>query len=635
MSIDYVQIMDVSFKTNYTGVLWVDMSLLPFGRSYADVLVCDCPEQYNRPFTFNIGSDTPGTLEISDINVSYDALISYDSDGVTPTSSIETDKFSWVAINSRITDSSMGYQSGLYNSTVDNSELILSSLTCYNVTNSELVIALMGGNTGLLPPGPCANEIRDSKLDFVMMLGGSVVNSTLIGIPIMAFTDFQDAHVENLTLYQGNMILNGTRFPNFFNQSQDIGGVFSLLGTNSFPLGCSEDSFFVVDSVLDLSLGGLNAGTINCRFKVLNSNFTIYNITFQNEFGGFRGELKGSNLFVRDMPGPTNIALFGGETDIIFYGVNTSDYGTLLFSSNDIHVDNGFASINGSANGGQLAQLASDVQTTLVFYNIDDFDGHITYYENFTTNETEAVERGIPCPSSVCSNLRYNSAERTVTVDVNNFSTYVLNYTPLPPVPDNGGSDRDLAISVAGTCLREQVQFNATSGASRVSGVDITLYYPVSGFSHIHTGAGGTAAFIPTQAGTYRFSAYASGYRQVDGTFSEEECAPQVPPVQNETVAPTPPAQETPEEETGGTVAPGQPPAQPPEQVEVPAQPPAQPPQEGTPSEQPEQLPPTTQAQSCCFLFCAQIFGICWYWWLIILIIIIAGAYQLSKSLAK
>ena len=191
MTLDYVQIIDVDYVTDWSGTTWVDMGLLPFGRSQADIIVCDCPDQYGRLFDFNISSDTAGILEMSGVNVSYKALISYSADGTAPTSTINTDSFSWVAINSDIAASSVGYQSGMYNSTVDNSEVVLSSLYCNNVSNSELVLTFMindptilgliGSTPGLndRPPSgktpsiwPCSSTWRDRTI--VSLPGRSV-----------------------------------------------------------------------------------------------------------------------------------------------------------------------------------------------------------------------------------------------------------------------------------------------------------------------------------------------------------------------------------------------------------------------------------------------------------------------------
>ena len=635
MSIDYVQIIDADYVTDYNATQWMDMQLLPLGgRSQADVLVCDCPEQYGRTFQFNISSDSPGILELSGINISYDALISYDSDGVAPTSTIENSSFSWVAFNSRVSNSEVEFQTGLYNSTVDDSEVMFSSLHCTNVTDSTLVMAFMvdPAALGLGWEIPCANRISNSEINFAIMFGGSVINSTVKGIPIIAFTDFENANVENRTLYAGMMVLNGTRYPGILVGDVDIGGLFAFAGfQGALPIACSENAYFSFDSVANLSLGNLDPGEIDCRFIVQNTWVNFYNLTFTNEFGGVRASLSQSNLTVRDMPGPINVTVYGGDTDIVFWNLDTNVLGEVTFYSEDMDIENGFASMNGSAKGGMIGNIVNNTRTSLIFYNIDYFDGHITYYENFTSNRTEALIRGTECPTTTCTNIVYNGATNTLMFDVANFSTYLINNSLTPP--PGGGGDRDLSVSVSGECIGSPVSFNATSGASRVSGIDITLYYPVSGVSHIHTGTGGTANFTPSQEGTYSFSAYLSGYRQVDGTFAVEECAPPVPPVQNETIPPAPPAEEPPEEGTGGTITPEQPPAQPPTEIEVPSQPPSG--EEVAPlSVQPESetvLP----APQCCLLFCAQLFGICWYWWLLIIILIIAGAYQLSKSLAK
>ncbi len=625
ITLDYVEIMDVEYVTGYNGTLWMDMSLLPLGASsYADVIVCDCPDQYNRNFTFNISSDTPGIVEISNVNVMYGALISYGETGMAPTSSIENSDFSWVAMNSRISNSNVLYQTGLYNSTITDSEVVFSSLPCYNVSNSEVVLTLS------IPPTEmgeewvsCDNRIENSRLNFVILAGGgSTINSRLSGFAI-AFTDFQDALVENLTLYEGTMILNGTR-SSILQNPLDLGSIPFGMG---MPLSLKENTFFVMDSAADLSFGNLDTGSIDCRFKLFDSNVTIYNLSFRNEFGGVRAELRESTLYLRDMPGPINITIYGGDTDLVFWDVNTSDFGTLILSSEDLDVDNGFASVDGEANGGMLANLSNNYRTTLIFYNLRSFDGKITYYENFTRNYTEAMEFGVECPDTICTNVQYSAATRTLQVDVSNFSTYVINYTQEPPT--NGGSDpKPLSVSISGNCVGSPVGFTAMSDSSSVEGVDITIIGPDSlVLTHVLTGQNGEISFTPGVTGTYTYWASASGYRTSEGRFSIIQCEGEQPP---------PSVPEVPQSSGDESITspeepsvPPEPPEEGPVEVEVPAVEPVvpQPPAETQPSIQP--APPAPQA--CCFFgMCSSLFGICWYWWILALILIIGAAYYLA-----
>ena len=623
MSIGYVQILDVDYAINWTGTTWIDMGLLPFGRSQADIIVCDCPDQYGRLFGFNISSDTAGILEMSDVNVSYNALISYSADGTTPTSTIDTDSFSWVAINSDISASSVGYQSGMYNSTVNNSEVVLSSLYCNNVSNSELVLTFMIndptiiGLVGSAPP--CDNQIIDSSLEFVIMVGGSVKNSTLRGVPIMGFTDFVDANVQNLTLTDGHMIFNGSRY-SAFTGTVDIGALFGGLLSiqGGLPIGCTESAFLDLDNVDDLRFGNMEAGTIDCRLGLHDSQLTVYNLSFANEFGGIRVGLDGSNLTIRNMSRPMNVTIYGGDTDVVFWDLNVSEFGVVTFNSDDLDVANGFASMNGTANGGMLRNITNSTRTTLIFYNIEFFDGHITYYENFTRNYSEAVALGIECPGSVCTAVNYDGAEETLYVDVNMFSTYVINYTlEPPPTGDDGG--KEIEIAVEGECAGEPVHFTATSGTATPEGITIDLYGPDAHVGHgtLHTDAEGGAEFTPSEAGRYYYTAHGANYETEDGSFVIEICEEEAPAEAPEA------GPEAPEE-------PGAPPAEEPEVAEEEPEPPV-PEEHFVPAEEPvvvEEIeagegpaaPPAPEPETC-----LNLFGICWYWWLLLLLIAAAA----------
>ncbi len=630
MSIGYVQILDVDYATNWTGTMWVDMGLLPFGRSQADIIVCDCPGQYGRIFDFNISSDTAGILEMSEVNVSYKGLISYSEDGTTPTSSIDTDSFSWVAINSDISASSVGYQSGMYNSTVTNSEVVLSSLYCNNVTDSEMVLVFMINDPTILgligSAPPCDNQIIDSNMEFVIMIGGNVRNSNLSGVPIIGFTDFQNADVRNLTLMNGNMIFNGSRygvFANTMDMGDMFGGLLSIQG--GLPIGCTEESHMYLDAVSDMRFGNMESGTIDCRFMLQDSNLTVYNLSFANEFGGIRSSLENSTLTIRNMTRPLNVTIYGGDTDVVFWDLNVSEFGIVVFNSDDLDVANGFASMNGTANGGMLRNITNSTRTTLIFYGIRFFDGHITYYENFTRNYSEAMEFGVECPDAICSNVIYDATEDILYVDVNMFSTYVINYTLEPP-PTGGGDDRELGISVEGECAGEPVEFSASSGTSRPEGIIIDLYGPDGyvGYGTLRTDGGGEAAFIPEEPGRYHYTAHGAGYETVDGSFIIEVCiAEELPPESPEEPGEAESPGETPPAEPEITEEEPEPPV--PEEHFIPAKEPAVV-EEITAGEKEPVAPPAPEPEVC-----LNLFGICWYWWLLLLIVLAISGYYLTK----
>lgn len=695
-SLDLVSLYEVQQRTNYTGDAWFDIGFLSYldymnGSAYSDVIIFDedaeGSSRYGRLFNFEIGSDTQGTLNINSINVTYGSLISYGAAGSYPTSTIdEASNFSWYAINSHISNSDVELNSYLYNSSVDNSKLVLSMVTCSNVSNSRMIYSSSiydpstFGLGGLIQVDGCSGVVENSDMEFAIILGGNVKNSTLRTIPIMLLIDFENALVENLTLYEGKMILNGTKAPSLFGGTVDLGSLLGGLGifgnSSGLPVSCTEDSDFVMDSAADLRLANLPAGNIACRFILYNANVTIQNLTFHNRFGGVRVSISNSALIVQNMTEPINVTTFNQLTDLELRNLDTSEFEyPVILPSDAIYMETGMISINGSAYN--LSEVTSNTDTYIIFNNVGTWDGRITYYENFTTNMSEALENGVECPPTQCLSAVFSQGQRTITVHVANFSTYVANYsqngTTTPP-SDGGDHEFDLAVSTA--CAGSPTSFYATYGMIELDGMPIHIYGPDSStalYTTITTDIGGEASFTPAEPGKYYYSARASGYLENEGSFSIDAClggeGPQVPEEEPEPEPEPGPGTE------GGSGATQE--EQPPSGQEPGEEQPVEcgeyingawtsyeccsdsecgtgsyciqhmcskpsPPTEGTTvsvtsteGKPAQETPAPEKAQTCCFAgVCGEMLGLCWYIWafLILSILLAAIAYYVFRA---
>ncbi len=685
-SIDLVSLYEVQQKDQYTGNAWFDIGLLNYlgylnGSVYSDAIIfdqdMDGSSKYGRLFDFEVGSDSPGTLDINRINVTYGSLISYGQNGSYPTSSIDdASNFSWYAINSHIYNSDVELNSYLYNSTVNNSKLVLSMVTCSNVSNSRMIYSSSVydpstfGLGGLIQVQGCSGVVQDSDMNFAIILAGNVKNSTLKTIPIMVLMDFEDAYVDNLTLYKGKMILNGTKAPGMFGGTVDLGSLLGgmLGGSSGLPISCTENGDFVMDSAADLRLANLPAGNIECRFVLYNANVTIQNLTFHNKFGGVRLSLNNATLIAQNMTEPINVTAFNDFADLELRNLDTNEFDfPVVLSSNEMHLETGMISINGSAFN--LSGVTGDTDTYVVFHGIDSWDGKITYYENFTTNMSEAVANGVECPHTQCLSTSFNSGEQTLTVRVNGFSTYVVNYAGNDTSEPSEGGGHQFDLEVSTDCAGEPTTFTATYGAIKLDGTSIRVYGPdshTSLYDAVSTDSNGEAEFTPSEPGTYYYSARQSGYLEQDGSFSIEECGASPAPLEQPQ-----PAQPEQNNSPANTPSPAQPPgAQPPSGshagecgeyingawvsyeccedsecgqtsycIQHMCSAPKLPAQGGstvsvtsTQERPPAQETPAPQkATSCCLGgICGDLLGICWFYWVAIILFFIVGAIVLN-----
>ncbi|MBD3398424.1 hypothetical protein GF412_04335 [Candidatus Micrarchaeota archaeon] len=671
----------VEYEEEYYGDKWFDIGLLSYmgylnNSIYSDIIVFDEDAEgdfYGREFDFEVSSDTSGKVQVDNLNITYGSLISYGDAGTSPTTTLDPNNdFSWFAINSDIQNSDMRLNSFAYNSTITDSEIVLSRLDCVNISNSRMVFSgviynteeqYLGDISGILGDvvvDGCSGEVVDSELEFVFMIAGNVRNSHIKTIPIMVATDFNNARVDNLTLYSGQMIMNGTRLPGTFGSTLDLAdfmglGVSLISNDTGVFFGCEEDAEIVFDSAADLRVAHAPLESLNCRFNLYNTNFTMDNITFSNEFGGVRVSLHDSSISIQNETRPFNLTTYGQLTDLVIWDIDTTHPliagNPIMLSDHFIYVETGMASVNGSEYGGAVGQFMETFNTSLIFHNVDSWDGNIAYYENYTRNKTEAMENGVPCPPTQCHNIVFDEANHEIRMDVKNFSTYVVNYTiwyppnatPPGPNPPGNGHDAEYDLQVEGECAGEQVNFTAIHSGQGVEGLNADIYGPDSTivlYSSFETDSAGEGSFAPEEPGNYHYQVSADGYEYKAGLISIvlcEEGGEGPPPTEGEPEVPQE-EPEIPEEEPGCAadsdcpvgywcvdsecvlaIEPIQEPEPPAPSAEVEIPP-------SVPEEAPEEEEP---APVCClFGLCMELFGLCWYYWAIaIIVLLLAAAY--------
>lgn len=418
----------VSVFINGSGNMWMDV---PPGYADADVIICDCNDPWNRPFDFNISSDTAGTLNVSILNISYENLVGY-SQGKSTVRLDSSPIFSWMSYNSNITDSIVRLQSGIGDSNIYDSKLIMSDVDCADVVSSNLTIVIYatknlsvyaekaGGSPITIPWGDLeCGHIENSDVVGGAFIGGDIINSHLRGVPIMLFGDFTDAHIENMYLSEGKMVINVTKWaPNV----SSFGIPEVDLGEEALPLGCDESAFFGADGVPGFTLKSANTSTLDCWLYFVNSSISIESINFNNTVGGLTVTLvKNSTLRFKDMERLFNLRLKQPMANVIMYDLNTSETGGEFILSNEYqYMDNNMISMNRTN-----YTFLEGKNVTVIFLEVYN-DSDILYYENFTRDYSEFVFNGTVCGPSKCMNKLYDPVNHTLTFTVNNFSTYGL-----------------------------------------------------------------------------------------------------------------------------------------------------------------------------------------------------------------
>ena len=612
-------------SVNGSGNFWIEV---PPGYAYADVIVCDCNDRWNRPYEFNISSDSQGTVNISIVNISYESLIGYAS----PVPSVNIDSnsmFSWMAYDSNITNSEIRFQTGIGRSNIINSDIIMADIDCADVSNSDLTVFIYNSknlsklliDAGIPDPGipfpdmPCG-RIENSTVLAGVFIGGDVIDSELYNM-MMAFTDFHNANVNNLYLSTGNMTMNFTRWaPNLSNYSMAL----PSLGFEELPLGCHEDAIFSLDGAPYLTLSEANATYLDCWLRFINSdNVTLDNVRFNNTLHGPTITLDNATVTLTNMEYDFNVKLKQPYAHATIWGLNTNDTGDIVLSSDHIHTDNSMFSMNSS-----YYPFLDTVNVTVVFEGITQYDG-IYYHPEFTSNYVMIVQNGTLCDNAQCRNLMHDAVSGELSFDTNNFSSYAIVRfdAPFTPPGGSGSDDDDFLLSYELICPDDMLRITAVDESSGLPVSDVRAalqqyvadHYEAEGTEY--TNFDGIAEFGLSEEGSYRLLCGKNGYNNAEMTFdlvlcSEEEPEePEEEPEIGQEVPETEPSEEMTEE-------PEEIVEEEPEEA-VPEEPFEEAPEEGT--GEPATALDESGGECCFFGICAAVLGICWYWWLLFVIL--------------
>lgn len=699
-SIGNVSILSLSLQ-NVTGWRWLDFESDDYGYfvqafnftldSYSDVIIRDCTDRWNCAYEFNLSSDTAGAVNVSIVNITYENLIGYN--GGRPAMTIDgSSSFSWMGSNSTIANSDVRYQSGIFDSRITDSEVILSDVYCTNVSDSlvhgsvrlaEFNNESIGGAVPIsvpsirFDPHPCG-EIVNSNVSGVFLLSGSVYDSRIVGGAGL-FMDFYGADLENYTLRSGRAVLNVTKYGahaaewltamGMDNQSIDLSTLGGLLPGLVLPVGCEEGAVFAAEGFPEARLGNVQA-PFSCLVELHRIHLVFTNMTVVgSSVGGPVISLDNASFTIDNQSGSFNLMMQGQGSNILFWNLDTGS-GPLTFNSSHQYVEADVVALDAA-----FYDWTDGRVVTIIFENAAGPDTPIYYYPGFTDNHGLIVNSGVRCDAARCQNVTWDGA--TLRFNVTNFSSYALGGAPAPP-SSGGDGEEQLSASLSASC--EGNNITVRSGQSPVSGVRVSVIDDAT-LGSIFTGTTDTNGVVQFEScGSFvRIHASRDGYLPASTSGTLVSCGSCAAPEQNETglqEAAGPGCVSDSECEynqrcsagkctdisPGGTCgyfenhawlsygccsdadceanmtcvshACVEVEAQPP--TEPPAQPPSQPPA------QPPQAPPAGEVGGvagpepvCCLLgICGTYLGVCWYWWMLLFILLVAalGAAVLAKG---
>jgi hypothetical protein len=571
---------------NTTGWRWLDTNspgwelLIGAGASFnfsSDVIVRDCPSQWDCKYGFLMSSDTPGAVNVSITNITYENLVQY-SHGAPTVNMSGTQIFSWIAANSTIINSTMRYQSSAINSRIVNSTLVMSNVEYVNVTNSTLmgvirltkfdnssISSLLGLGVPSISVAPHKyGEIKNSTLVGVVLFGGSVYNSTLSGTSGI-FMDFYGANMDNYTLRRGRVVVNMSRYgaeaadwlsgAGMDNRTFDIGFIGRLVPIAP-PFACDRGSTFAAEGFPVVRVADLN-GSFACNVELHNISMVFSRMNFSGStisgpasvLGGSAASgpvisLDNASVVLANQSGPLNVRIVNGEASITFYGLDASTE-PVVFDSNYHYLTSRIVAFNSSFYG-----WLNGTTATIAFTNLSSFSGTVYYYPEFTDDPAVVQYNGTVCNESICSNVIWNPGSKTLMFDVNTYSTYSLGpaVNTTAPREDEPASPSSMFVSVNANSTGQPVWFFTTQrGGAPLEGVGITVREPDSHLIAIKTDANGSGQFVPRLAGLYEFTATKAGYYDFGGLFVVNQTQAALPENDsnqtNQTV--TPPANQT------------------------------------------------------------------------------------------
>ncbi len=479
-----------------------------------------------------IGSDSPGVVEIKTINISYETRMEYSNYYTSTVTLIGTVPPPWASDNSTIEDTVVEAEGGVSGSYIKDSLVFGSAVADCNISDSEFYWSTVDCDAA------AETGVHNSVINASRIYVCNIQNSYVEGSSQMS-CELLNAQVIQDVVLSGTMINNFTKYP----PSLPLLGptVIGCNGTNAEwmvdgAMGDATDITFLLDQgcFLDLYNSHINFKDNNLffsgtpRFRLSrNSNITFSNLLGSYPLIGFVGT--GSEFYLRDVD-------FAGLADLTIYG---SEY----------TLGNGFVAVNTNA-----MPMLENANATIVIKNMP-AGLNVYYHRGYLSNYNSIIANGMLCGPSRCTGISYDAGTGTYTINVTGLSSYAVG-NRTEHRERGGGGEEEMKIEWTLICPDNVLKVYAKEGSSPISNVRVVLQYTPGGYSTegiIYTNSQGTAEFNITKEGRYRILASKDGYESAEHIFEIELC----PPPSEENVT-----EEKPEEQPG-------PPAEQPEAEEV------------------------------------------------------------------
>lgn len=470
MSLDRVELYTLSVK-NVSGWRWIHpesplyqyyMNSTGFAMRFdSEVIIRDCDDYWNCPYEFLLSSDTDGGVNLSIVNITYESLVGYDG----PMPSVDMDpaaSFSWMGSNSTIVDSDILYQSGIFDSRIEGSQVILSDLYCVNVTDSVVrsTVRLDGFDNSTIEgvpvgsisfePNPCG-EIVDSQIDGGVFLAGSIYDSNVAGAG-GAFMDLYGVDFRNYILRDGLAVMNITKYgqelpawlssAGLENDSFDLedAGASLPIGV-PFPIGCYEQAEFAIDGFPQERISNLEA-PFACWIRLHNTHLIFSNMSILNSsVGGPVVSLENASFTIANQSDDFNLRLRSENSYLQIWNVPSA--AAITLNSSHLVVSDEVVAVDSAYYG-----LMDGILATVRFGNAALFQD-IYYYDGFTDDPSEIIADGEVCPPERCQNI--TQVGNALMFNTTNFSSYAVLLAE-ESGDDDGSSEERLSISLGSSC---------------------------------------------------------------------------------------------------------------------------------------------------------------------------------------
>ncbi|NYZ77417.1 hypothetical protein H0O02_03825 [Candidatus Micrarchaeota archaeon] len=621
---------------------------------YTELVIANGGTHERFPLRMDIGSDSAGTIEVSNVSLRYNNRLAYDAD--EPAVAIGPDSTPiWASNESTLADGTFDAETDLSESDVDNCTMIgvnADNITCSDSTIiwSDITLA----------------EIRNSTVSYTSSVAFLAYNSNITNADNIWYFRAYNATYKDGIVYDGIFIVNLSGIPSLGYVSAPYNYGCNGSGATWIFAGIDEvvvaDANWVTDNdcLLELydSFAGFGGATSvmgiqkinvydsyfgafdlyapmvfdNAVMTLDNATFFCYNssMTFNNSLtvtGTPRIWVIGNGTVTFSNLGAAypEVWIVDNETksEARLNNIRFLDHCTDCTLTSDYVLGERFVSFNDSA-----MPFINNTNATVVMYNVRGFSGNIYYYDDYAANIGTVFSRGALCDAARCTNIQYNATTGVLMFDVTGLSSYAAQTLVLG---GGGGEERkQLSVSEEQVCPGNEIGLTAAYRGAPVSDVEVELmqYSPYAGvIATAYTDSGGRVQFTMPQEAVYRISFARSGY-YYDNPYaidyamcSEEEAQPEEAVPQEQPQEEQPPA-EQPSEQPGEGVPPEQPVVE-----EVPEQ--QEPGETTAPIEPPSSLPAGGEeagAGAGETGQCANLFGICWYWLALLVIILAAGA---------